>query len=610
MPQAEPQLPFPKPRAKIIGRGRLPSIARKRPLAPRDEPALRPESLRRCAWDVGARWQVGSVPESGSHVTLAAVNPTTLFSTWHVDPAWIDARAAERGYAWHDARLVLRIYDVTCIDFDGFNAHAVRDVDLHDHRGETFAHVERGGTNHLAEVGFLLRSREFVPAARSVTVGLPSGACSHRTSLQSLFCDQALAPEPVDTPWEGPAYVEQRDRPHLREGLRIAVLAFESTPTGHQSALGTFVTELAGQLATSHDVHVFVPSGEPGDGDFEHEGVTYHRLGCVDTSDPVRASWHFVRCAEAHMVRHGPFDLVHLHEWMTAVAPQSGHVPTVLSLTSLECVRRNGAEADEVSREVEKHEVEAARAADVVLVPGWLRDTALDVLGLEAGRVVPFDMEGRPESIWDREQDFGRVKGSFGLGPFDRLVTFVGPLIPEAGVDLLVEALPASLSRTPCARVVLVGEGWMRDALWNRAHQLGVAHALRTPGHVGLEGLAALLRASEALALPSRGRVEGDEHVAGLARLAGIPLIVTHTGPSHCASHEQTGLVTYDNPGSIVWALDRILGAPDHAGQMGLRGRVHQPGPPHWSRVARIFSDLCAERFAGLALTQSHAAST
>jgi len=79
-------------------------------------------------------------------------------------------------------------------------------------------------------------------------------------------------------------------------------------------------------------------------------------------------------------------------------------------------------------------------------------------------------------------------------------------------------------------------------------------------GHVERPQVARLLRAAEALVLPSRYRVPFDDAVVDLARRAGRPVVTTHGGPAHLIRHEETGIITYDNPGSMVWALDRILG--------------------------------------------------
>ena len=62
--------------------------------------------------------------------------------------------------------------------------------------------------------------------------------------------------------------------------------------------------------------------------------------------------------------------------------------------------------------------------------------------------------------------------------------------------------------------------------------------------------------------------------------------------------------MTYDNPGSMVWALDRILGDPGHAERMGHNGRRASGSGPVWGEVARHYLELCTTCFPGLTETQ------
>ncbi len=280
-----------------------------------------------------------------------------------------------------------------------------------------------------------------------------------------------------------------------------------------------------------------------------------------------------------------------------------GGRPTVLSVSSVEATRRNGNPSDDVSLAVEEAERAAGRAADFVLTPDWLCRRAAAELGLADERVRPFPMEGRLPNEWEAPLDYGHVKMEIGVGPLDRLLLFVGPVEHAAGVDLLVEALPVMLQRAPQLRIGFVGEGGMRGGLQHRAWQMGVGHAVRFLGHVEGSRLARLLRASEALVLPSRYRVPFDDAVVDLARRAGRPVVTTHGGPAHLVRHEENGVVTYDNPGSMVWALDRILGDAGHAERMGRNGRRDGGDAPVWGDVARCYLDLCMVLFPGLTET-------
>jgi glycosyltransferase involved in cell wall biosynthesis len=184
------------------------------------------------------------------------------------------------------------------------------------------------------------------------------------------------------------------------------------------------------------------------------------------------------------------------------------------------------------------------------------------------------------------------------------MLLFVGPLEHAAGVDLLLEALTVILHRTPNTRLAFVGAGPMAGLLDYRAHQIGVGHAVRLLGHVERSQLSRLLRASEALVLPSRYRIPMDDAVADLARLASRPVVTTHGGPAHLVRHEETGLITYDNPGSMVWAMDRVLGDPAHSEQMGRNGRRSEAGTRSWSEVAHHYFELCTRCFPELTVTK------
>jgi glycosyltransferase involved in cell wall biosynthesis len=460
-----------------------------------------------------------------------------------------------------------------------------------------FFKLSRGSTWQLAEVGFLLRNGEFLAAARSQAVPFASSVASPRGGHAALLVDGCGRVEDVGNVWEQEGILRQRRQPRLRQPLRLAAFAFASLPSGQDSTLARFVTELAaGQATRGHEVHVFVPAGPQLDASRQVDGVHYHPLPLESAQTPPEAARAFGRAAEARLADLPPFDLIHLHEWMTWLVPRTA-CPTVLSLGSIEATRRNGAEPSPLSLEIERAERAAAQAADCILTPEWLRARAAFALDVEAERLRAFPMEGRMPNEWEAPLDIGRVKMDIGFGPLDRLMLFVGPLEHAAGADLLVEAMPTVLHRAGNVRLAVVGAGHMYGHLEHRARQLGVAHAVHLLGHVEGPTLARLLRSAEALVLPSRHRLPFDEGVVDLARRAGRPVVTTCGGPSHLVRHEENGIVTYDNPGSMVWAFDRILSDPAHAERMGQKARRADGPTVVWSEVARHYLELCAAEF-------------
>ena len=562
------------------------------------------EALRRAAWEVGERRLGDHWAPPQNHVGLAMVHPNQGFAFWQLLPSWVDEVARSRGGAWDRSRPILRIYDVSYIQFNGLNAHRIQDEHLPGLTGSVFFNVSMPGCWQIAEVGFLLTNGEFIPAARSPAVPFaPDAPCRHG-SAEALLVTAPNRVESIGNVWDSEQELRERRKPMLRHPLRIAALAFASRASGQQGGLADFVTELAtGQRNHGHEVHVYLPATEALPADREQDGVQYHALEGVVGAGAVELARSFAQRAAAAIAEEPPFDLIHLHEWMTGLGGWVGHRPTVLSLSSIEATRRTG-QADEASRQIERLEKQVAQAAGCVLTPASLRDRAVAELGLESGRVHPFAMEGRLANEWEAPIDFGHVKMGHGIGPVDRAILFIGPLEHAAGVDLLLEALPVLLRRWGNLRLAYVGNGPMRGHLERRSHELGVAWAVRFLGDQSGLGLINLLRAAETLVLPSRYRIAMDDAVIDLARKAGRPVVTTHGGPSHLVRHEEDGLITYDNPGSMVWAIDRILGDPGHSERMGQHGRRSEAGAPRWSDVASVYLGGCVGWFPELTVTR------
>lgn len=554
--------------------------------------------LQRVAWEIGEEKPAEAYRSDANHTALGMVTPHQGFAHWCIQQTWIDQAARKKGEAWRQCRLVLRLYDVTLIDFNGFNAHRIQDLDLPGIAGHIFFTLARSGTCQLGEVGFLLRGGEFLPAARSQATSFASEAASPTGGQQALLVEQVGRMEEIGNIWDQERVLNERRKPALRKRLRLAAFTFEAFVRGQHGNVARFASELAlHQNNLGHEVHVFTPPG----GDFQTpqviEGVHYHPVPVRWEGTPVEQALSFARATGTLLENLPAFDLFHIHEWMAGLAPWVGSRPTVLSLTSLEETRRQGAAASPLSREIQRLERQLAQGVDAVLTPDSLRERACNELGLGAGRVHPFPMEARLPDEWEYPLDMGKVKMGIGFGPFDRLIVYIGPLDYTAGVDLLVEALPTLINRCAGARLAFAGAGSMHGHLEGHARHLGIGHAVRVLGDLPRDAVIRLLRASEVLALPSRQRIPWDDAVVDMARRAGKPVVTTHGGPAHLVRHEENGIITYDNPNSMVWALERMLREPEHARQLGQNGKRGGSYSVSWSEVTSRYLELCARLF-------------
>jgi len=558
--------------------------------------------MRSLAWELGELRSGDSFLPATCHCALSFVAPRQAFIHFRILASWIDATAAGKGDAWRHCKMLVRLYDVTDVDFNGFNAHAILNTQIQHISAHAFITLPRAGRVWVAEVGFELTNREFIAAARSQFCLAPGEAPSARAGTDALFVDSNFNVESAGSVFDQGAFLEERNRPKMRGQLRIAHFSLEASAMGDGGLTATFVSELAAaQAAAGHDVHAYIPTRETLTSTAAKSGVIYHAMDVPTSADPLETAARFATAAQS-VLETNNYDLLHCHEWMSAqFLNASVSQPTVLSLASLEETRLNGAPPTPLSTAITASENKSAAQAGLILVPDWLRPRAISEAGFDASKLAAFPLEGRVSSEWDEPLDEGKVKIEMGFGPLDRVLIYIGPLEHESGVDLLFDALPTLLHRTGNVRLALIGSGGLWDTLAARAWNSGASHAIKLLGDVRGDAVARYLRVSEALVLPSRGRVAFDEAVIEMARRAGKPVVTTHGGPAFRVKHEETGIITYDNPGSMVWALDRILGDANHAARMGLNGKTDAaPRTVSWPELARRYFNLCLERFPAL----------
>lgn len=218
-----------------------------------------------------------------------------------------------------------------------------------------------------------------------------------------------------------------------------------------------------------------------------------------------------------------------------------------------------------ISRAVERFlvDVESAPSAKVVCIP----------YGIDADA---FAASARP-GVFRRE--IGTAE--------EPLVGFIGRLVMQKGVDILLRAFAIVERRHAKARLVLAGDGPQRVALERLARSLG----LRRVSFLGWRAdTANILADVDLLAMPSRW--EGFGLVALEAMAFGKPVVAARVSAlPEIVVPEETGLlVPPGDPEALADAILAILADPSRAAAMGLAGR---------DRVRREFTvERMAERTA------------
>jgi len=135
-------------------------------------------------------------------LVLMPVNPTWLHVYWDFSQNTKEIiKNLPKG-----TRFVLRIYDVTFIQFNGNNAHRTFEILINlEHQKNYYFNVPMPNADYLAELGFVTKDGRFMPLLRSNVCRTPSNSPSQSTRERWLDIRKQRK---VVTPSDGPVIKE------------------------------------------------------------------------------------------------------------------------------------------------------------------------------------------------------------------------------------------------------------------------------------------------------------------------------------------------------------------------------------------------------------------
>ena len=168
-------------------------------------------------------------------------------------------------------------------------------------------------------------------------------------------------------------------------------------------------------------------------------------------------------------------------------------------------------------------------------------------------------------------QVVAQVRQTFGIPVDALLVGTVGRLHRQKGFTDLLTAIAQVQERIPTARLLLVGEGELRDDLEIQAQSSGLSNVVTFTGT--RSDVAEILAGLDMFVLPSLW--EGMPNVVLEAMSAGLPVVATAVGGTpEVVMDGITGLlVPPRDPDGLARAITRLLRDPDLRRKMGRAGR-------------------------------------
>jgi glycosyltransferase involved in cell wall biosynthesis len=174
-----------------------------------------------------------------------------------------------------------------------------------------------------------------------------------------------------------------------------------------------------------------------------------------------------------------------------------------------------------------------------------------------------------------------------GIADDAQIVTFIGRLSREKGVDVLVRAFLEMAKGFPRAHLVVAGpdDQGIGRRLSTTIAEANLGGRVSFVGTIGGSDKRALLQRSDVVVLPSTGESFGIAVAEAMA--VGAPVIVTTGVPLHSTvTSARAGLVVPRDESHIAGAIGIILSSRDTAAAMGEGGKRAVDSRLTWSRVA------------------------
>lgn len=327
------------------------------------------------------------------------------------------------------------------------------------------------------------------------------------------------------------------------------------------------------------------------------DGFEVFRVDSYKNPSPDFATWVYLMNVNmqkeaAAIIRglDGGVDVLHAHDWLVATAGIGlKHVfrrPFFVTMHSTEIGRRNGIHFD-YERMI--HETEAwltYEAWKVICCSDYMVSHVRWAFGLPGDKQVMIP-NGVNVDVYSGVggEDLGQFRSRFAL-PGEKIVLFVGRLVYEKGVQVLVNAIPKVLDKVD-AKFVIVGNGYMKEQLSGLVKSLGIAQKVIFTGFVDDMTLRRLQVCADVSVVPSLFEPFGI--VALEAMAARSPVVVSDTGGlSEIVDHDVDGVKVYaGNPDSLAWGIVRVLSDGNYANRLRTNAFKKIQEKYDWDRIGQ-----------------------
>ncbi|HAA43149.1 MAG TPA: glycosyltransferase family 1 protein [Ruminiclostridium sp.] len=358
--------------------------------------------------------------------------------------------------------------------------------------------------------------------------------------------------------------------------MRVLMLSWEYPPR-IVGGISRVVHGLAQKLGErGNEVHV-ITCWEMGTKEFEKDKDVYiHRVHSYDVTPNNFVDW--VLQLNFSLLEHsiklinetGKFDIIHAHDWIVAFAARvlkhSYFIPLISTIHATEYGRNCGIH-DDTQRYINSVEWWMAYESWRIIVNSeYMKEEVKHVFQVPEDKIdiIPNGVDLDKFDGYEKDMDFRRKYARDN----EKIIFFVGRLVNEKGVHVLIDSVPKVLQYYNDAKFVIAGKGPQLEHLKAKANYMGVSHKVYFTGYVSDEELSKIYKCADVAVFPSLYEPFGIVALEGM--VANVPVVVSDTGGlSGIVEHGVDGMKSYTgNANSLADSILEILHKPDKAEKM------------------------------------------
>ncbi|HUU77770.1 MAG TPA: glycosyltransferase family 4 protein [candidate division Zixibacteria bacterium] len=353
--------------------------------------------------------------------------------------------------------------------------------------------------------------------------------------------------------------------------MTLSVLMFSwEFPPFKVGGLAAHVFDLSKMLVKKGlEVHV-VTCSFPGTKDYELiNGVHVHRFDAYAIPAPEFLQWDLnmnllMERKAVEIIQKYNIDILHAHDWLVASAAIGmKHLyrkPLIATIHSLERGRRNGLHNDGQRMLDQIENLLIQEAWHNIVCSQYMQSLCHFSFNFPKDKmtIIPNGVRYNDFSIELSKEEKIKHRLKY-ASEKDHIIGFIGRLVPEKGVNILLGSVKLVLKSVPKTKFVIAGEGWHRSELERIAKELGINEKVLFTGYLPEDDFLPYLNVTDILVVPSTYEPFGIVALEGMATKT--PIIVSDVGGlSEIIDHKWTGMkVPADNSQFLAESIIELL---------------------------------------------------